>query len=355
MKKILFDARSLGKKPSGIGIYVYNMSKALAKDKDISLSLICDVALSDEIKELKDSGLKIYEYGKEISKSISLYSYYKFVQKCIDEEKPDVFWEGNNLVPIKIKNPYGKLIATIHDVFPVSHPQYYGKVYPLFFRYGLKKTIKNFDGFIYNSFDTKEEAEKYFPELKGRSNAVGYIIVPRLPKREITDNNSFLYIGNLEKRKGTDILLKAYKEYKENGGSKSLRLAGKVREDDIQALMDEVSNSVSGLEYLGYVSEEGKSNEYAACSAFLFPSKLEGFGIPVIEAMDYYKPIIASDLKIFKEIAGDNLKYIDHNVASLCNAMQEELPSVDKIKYDETINKYSEESIIKITKDYLCK
>ena len=354
MKKLLMDARSLGSKPSGVGIYIYNILKSLDRDK-FSISLVTDVIESNEIKELGDSGMHIYSYGKKIDKNLSLYSYYKFIQKCIHEDKPDIFWEGNNLVPITLKNPYGKLYVTIHDMFPLSNPEYYGRVYPYYFKRGIKKTINTFDGFIYNSYNTKSEAKKYFPVLKEKDNIVSYIIVPRLPKIEINDNNCFLYVGNLEKRKGTDILLKAYRLYREKGGTKGLRLGGKVREDDIQELLDKTIKEVEGIEYLGYLTEEEKNKEYASCNTFLFPSRLEGFGIPVVEVMNYYKPVIASELDTIKEVVGDCITYINDDVDSLVKAMSEYSKEVDKEAYDKVIDKYTNESIGKLIEDYLVK
>ncbi len=354
MKKILIDARSLGNKPSGIGIYIYHMAKALHKEEDYEIALVSDVASSDEIKELNNSGIKLYVYGKSLDKNIGLYLYYKYVQKCIDEYKPDIFWEGNNLVPITIKNPYGKLVASIQDVFPVSHPRYYGKFYSHYFKMGMNRTIKTFDTFIYDSYNTKEEAEKYFPILKDKDTHVGYIIVPRLPELEIKDNNSFFYVGNLEKRKGTDILLKAYKQYKERGGDKGLRLSGKIRDLEIQELLEEITYEVDGILYLGYLSEKERNKEFASCSCFVFPSRLEGFGIPVVEAMNYYKPIIASNLNTIKEIVGDNVKYIaikGKPIDNLTEAMLEKTKRVDQDKYNKVLDKYSEESIIKVFKE----
>ena len=43
---------------------------------------------------------------------------------------------------------------------------------------------------------------------------------------KLRDNNAFLYVGNLEKRKGTDLLLDGYLEYLKAGGTKDLRFAG---------------------------------------------------------------------------------------------------------------------------------
>ncbi|MBR2067456.1 MAG: glycosyltransferase family 4 protein [Solobacterium sp.] len=354
-KKILVDARSLGEKPSGIGMYVYYMVKALYEYNDFSLSLVTDVALSEEILELEKCGIPIYRYGKGMKKNFGLFSYYHFVQQCIHEEKPDIFWEANNLVPIKLENPYGKLVASIQDMFPLSHPKHYGMIYPHYFKYGMDKTIDCFDAYIYDSNDTKKEAEKYFPALQGKKSLVSYIIVPRLPKIEEVDNGAFLYVGNLETRKGTDILLNAYREYRRNGGMRTLRLSGKIREEAIRKLLAEVSEAVGGIEYLGYLSEENRNKEYASCHAFIFPSRAEGFGIPVVEVLNYAKPIIATDLDTIHEVVGECIEYIsldDQVVKRLADLMLLDAFVVIREDYEKVIQRYLPEIVGSKMRDY---
>ena len=59
----------------------------------------------------------------------------------------------------------------------------------------------------------------------------------------------------------------------------------------------------------GIVSEEDKIFLYKNCSAFLFPSRVEGFGLPVIEAMKFGKPVFISDKTSLPEIGGDLAYY----------------------------------------------
>lgn len=333
--KILVDARSLGSKPSGIGIYIYNFIKQLITYKDVNISLITDVVVSDEMKKLSQTdGVTVYAYGSEIQKSFGLYSYFKFVQKKIHEVKPDVFWEGNNLVPIKIKNPYGKFVTTVHDMFPLYMKECYGQVYPYYFRYGMWKTVKQVDAIIYNSKETRKETEQYFPAAKKVESFISYIVVDVKQQTEVTDEDYFLYIGNLEKRKGTDILLKAYQEYCNKGGKKKLIIAGKFRENDIEELYQEISAKVDGLEYVGYASEEMKDRLLAGCSGFVFPSRAEGFGIPVVEALIYQKPVLASELSIFDEIVGDAVKYVGCSEANATEKWAEAMLHTEEQQQD---------------------
>lgn len=343
--KILVDARSLGQKPSGIGMYIYNFVLGIEQYGEDQIALITDVKFSSEMKKIEDMGIQIFSYGEEIKKNFSLLKYYKFVQKCIDEYKPDVFWEGNNLFPIKLTNPYGKIVITIHDVFPVTLPECYGKVYSYYFRYGLHRTLKYTDAILYNSNDTKVETEKYFNRAKQKKHMISYIIVNDMPKAYISSQDYFLYIGNLEKRKGTDILIQAYLKYVENGGTWELHLGGKIREEAIEKQLEEAYKKTTRIKYLGYISEEDKIKSYAECGCFVFPSRAEGFGMPIVEVLHYAKPVIASDLSIFSEIAGNMVQKfaLEGNEEQMVKHLEEQMWHIktqDKNSCREVVERY---------------
>lgn len=345
--KILIDARSLGTKPSGIGMYIYYLVKELNTYEVINFTLITDVINSEPMKELKGLGIRILVFNKKVTESVSVLKYFKFVQSCIKQCKPDFFWEGNELSPIKLKNPYGLKIVTIYDVFPVSEPEQFYWLYRIYFKYGIKKTLNNFDLIIYDSMNAKKETEHYFPKAKLLKSFVGYIIIPRMPKRDIYDNGDFLYVGNLESRKGVDILLKAYKKYRQKGGRRNLRLAGKIQEKEIGQMIMSMQEQVEGIKYLGYVTESQKVDELATCHAFLFPSRAEGFGIPVVEAMNYNKPIIASNLDTLKEITDSCINFfdLDKNVNAsadnLAIEMLKDVSAINEVAYDEVVGRYT--------------
>jgi glycosyltransferase involved in cell wall biosynthesis len=306
--KILIDARTLGRRPSGVGMYLYNFICGLLQEKEIQMELVSDVAESTEIQKLKAAQLPLHLYGNTIEKSAGVYAYFHFVQKVIDEVKPDIFWEGNNLIPVVLKNPGGKIIVTVHDIFPVTAPDGYGRIYPYYFRWNLQKTLRHTDAVLYDSWYSKNSTETHFPYAKKVPSFLAYAIIEPVPELEVTDENYFLYIGNLEKRKGTDLLIEAYVKYRQAGGKKKLLLAGKIRSEEITGLLKKYQD-VDGLCYQGYLSVEEKYKAYAGCSAFVFPSRAEGFGMPVIEALSYEKEVLVSELEIFRELVGDAVHY----------------------------------------------
>lgn len=349
---LLVDARNLGTKPSGVGMYAYNFIEQLSKYNDIEMHVIVDVAESTEILMLrKNARINVHSYGKLVNKSVYVYKYFKYVKQIIDEVKPNVFWETNNLSPIRLENPYGKFIVTIHDVFPLTMPKYYKKTYPMYFRIGVNKTLRNCDGVVYNSITTRKTVEKFFPKAKNKKSYISYIIIPSIRKTECAEKYGFLYMGNLEKRKGTDILLKAYDRYIEKGGKQELHIAGKICEADIEEQLQKNLSRNKTLKYLGYVNGSEKIENYNACRCFIFPSRAEGFGMPIIEALSCGKNVIASNLDIFTEIVGNYVIQfsLDLNAEKAAENLSECMLRYDihheKVDCSDLVSKYSESKL----------
>ena len=326
--KILIDARTFGTRPSGIGIYAYNFLCGILQDFEVIL--VTDLSTSSEMQNLKKKGVRIIEYGKEVYRSSGVFAYFRFVRKILREEQPELFWEPNILIPIKLSGYQGKTLITIHDMFPVTMPQYFGKKYNLYFTYMLKRTLKRTDLILYNSFETKKETEQYFPKAAKVASEVLYIIVPRVEyDGEIRNENYFLYVGNVEKRKGV--------------------IAGKKREEDVDAALSAlISRHPDRVTYKGYVSDEEKTHLYACADTVLFQSRAEGFGICALEAMSFGKPVLASDLSIFQEIVGDAISYfpLEGGAKALCDAMLQGAEAPDPECYEMTMRRYFPETLI---------
>lgn len=348
MIKLAIDARTMGSRPSGIGMYLYNMLCELIEYEDLEISLITDVATSEQMNYFKDKKVAIHQMGQAIYQSGGVYKYFAFVQKSLNEIRPDVFWEVNNIIPVTLKGNF-KTVVTIHDVLPMTHTWCYGKVYKFYFANAMRKTLKQADAVIYDSVESKNYTQKFFKSAQKVKDMIGYVIIKQIKEKpELKDNGYFFYVGNIEMRKGVDILIDAYAKYRSNGGRKKLVLAGKmVDADKLDQLICEASSEVGGITYHNYVTEEKKAQLFAECSAFVFPTRAEGFGMPVIEAMQYNKPVIASELGIFREIIGDTPTYFELEgvsgsdaVTNLCKAMENYSEHAPTSDYVEILAKY---------------
>ena len=80
-----------------------------------------------------------------------------------------------------------------------------------------------------------------------------------------------------------------------------------------RAMLDEIirKEALTNVHFLGNVTEEQKALLFRQCDAFLFPSLSEGFGLPVVEAMYFGKPVFCSRLTSLPEIGGDVACYFD--------------------------------------------
>ena len=64
--KLIVDARVLSSRPCGVGMYAYRYIRELMKYPNIELTLLTDVVVSNEIKELEAAGVPVVKYGKPI-------------------------------------------------------------------------------------------------------------------------------------------------------------------------------------------------------------------------------------------------------------------------------------------------
>lgn len=127
----------------------------------------------------------------------------------------------------------------------------------------------------------------------------------------------FLFVGTLETRKNISRLLEAWREVRKSENV-DLVLAGRVR-DDFEAPRPE-----PGLRVLGAVAEEDLPALYSSAIAFVYPSLYEGFGLPVLEAMQCGATVITSRDPAIMEVSGGAAVHVDAtDVRALKEAMME--------------------------------
>lgn len=357
--KIAVDARTLGSRPSGVGMYLYDFLKVLMTYKEFEFVLFSDVAESEYIQYFAKRGITVITQGKAVYKSAGVYSYFAFIKRKLREVQPDLFWEVNTIIPIRLKGHF-KTMITVHDMFPIEYVKYFGRIYSFYFQYNLAKTLRNTDMILYNSIQTKKTTEKFYPEARKKANCNAYIISNPLKEQpQITDKGYLLYVGNMEKRKGVDLLIKGYARYRKTGGTKELILAGKMQEEDIRQLLEETRKTTPGITYLDYVEHSKKTELFSECSCFVFPSKAEGFGMPLLEVMKFQKPIIVGNLDIYTEIVGNNVNRFDLNcseekqIENLSEAMKHFRTEINEEAYQKTVEKYAPEKLGEIVRTFI--
>jgi glycosyltransferase involved in cell wall biosynthesis len=126
----------------------------------------------------------------------------------------------------------------------------------------------------------------------------------------------FLFVGTLEPRKNIARLIQAWKEVRKSQAV-DLVLAGRVRDDFAAPEPEE------GLRVLGAVPEEDLPALYSGAIAFVYPSLYEGFGLPVLEAMQCGATVITSRDPAIMEVSGGAALHVDAtDVRALADAMR---------------------------------
>lgn len=124
---------------------------------------------------------------------------------------------------------------------------------------------------------------------------------------------SFLTVGTLEPRKGHRQTLAAFELLWAQQIDVNLVFVGKKgwMVDDLAALINSHAEIGKRLFWLDGISDEYLGHIYSASTCLLSASEGEGFGLPLIEAAKQHIPILARDLPVFREVAGENAFYFE--------------------------------------------
>lgn len=208
------------------------------------------------------------------------------------------------------------VILTLHDLIGMLFPQHLPLMGRWYWSKWLPASVRFADWLIVDSIATQRDVTTLLRIDEERIHVVPLGVDKRfipcdqeairairakheLPQRFI------LYLGTLEPRKGIDTLIDAVAALPAET-SVPLVLAGKKGWywDRIQARI-QANNLQNRVQLLGYVHDDELPVLYSAASVFAFPSRYEGFGLPVLEAMACGTPVITTNVSSLPEVVGD--------------------------------------------------
>ena len=130
-----------------------------------------------------------------------------------------------------------------------------------------------------------------------------------------------LFLGSLNPRKNIVGAIQGFQAYKrQHGGEERLIIAGAEKAIFSNLALDE--SDLHHVVFEGYVAEQQKWALLKGARLLLFPSFLEGFGLPVAEALAVGTPVVISDIPVFRELFGEHAEYIDpHNADDIARGI----------------------------------
>lgn len=308
--KVGIDAsRAFSREKTGTEEYSYQLIKNLTKINDPFCQFFLYVKKGVEIDFNLPKNFHIRTIGRE--------KYWTQIGLSFEllMHPVDVLFIPSHSVPFIHPK---KIIVMIHGIEYRNCPKCYSWRDRFFLELNTQLSAKWAKRIITPSVSTKKDLIKFYRIHPDKITVVHHGVEGQksLKSKVQSDGFNILFIGRLEKRKNIVKLVKAFNILKESVQKErmiiKLILAGKPGFG-----FSEIEKEISGSEWkkdiilMGYVSERQKEELYAKADILVMPSLAEGFGMPILEAMQRRVPVLCSDISPFFEISMDSVVYFD--------------------------------------------
>ena len=297
--KILTDATPLTKAKSGIGrlqheilLYAENSPSAINFDLASPHWLHRDYQKTSHRQYVRPT-------------SVIHWQFWRF-SEIARELNPDLIWIPSHRVPFGLPTSL-PIVMQVHDLvwrrFPKTMPPRSLAVERMLFGYSVRRA----NAIICNSESTEEDLHHFYPEVEQKTHIVHPgACFPKKTRKGVIRKNFGLFVGTFEPRKNLYLLIEAIKMLPQGLFQNfEFVLAGKKGWGSLDVEAKIASLSLHHKVKVVYAPDDLELNQlYSTCSFLVMPSLHEGFGLPVIEAMAFGKPVIVSNVSSLPKIAG---------------------------------------------------
>ena len=310
MKIVMLGGIHVNKPKGGVQMHIDRLANHLSKREDIELHLI---TFGSEKKELKNGNLRIHVLKRWLPWYFHLPFEVMILKREIFRIDPDIVHAHESCMPYStaaalVSKKYPTLL-TMHMVI-TEWIRLEGKSSTLTRlitianeKYVLSKipNIIAVSPYVKDLIDDMTQSKIYVV-----SNGVDFGDVENIWQYEL-DGHIIFYIGMLLKVKGVDILIKAIPMIKKSIPDVYLLIAGTGEEKtNLKNIVKEL-NIEKNVKFLSWVSRKEKYSYYKSADVCILPSRFEGFGIALLEAMVCEKPIVASNVGGIPYIVEDGI------------------------------------------------
>jgi glycosyltransferase involved in cell wall biosynthesis len=228
------------------------------------------------------------------------------------------------------------LVVTVHDIGPLTQPQFFPRFPAFLMRHGLRQLERRADGIICVSQATADELQSYLAaDLSERLHVIHEGVAsafadpdppdPGIVRKDLVPLEApfLLAAGASSPRKNLARVVQAFDRVADAFPHHLVIVGGKGWMDDVDVRGIATARHRDRIHALGYVSDSQLAAIYRGAEAFVHVSLYEGFGLPVLEAMASGCPVIASDIPQHREVAADAALFVEPtDVEAIAGALE---------------------------------
>ena len=237
-------------------------------------------------------------------------------------------------------NGVSRRIVTIHDLAWHQVPESYSAFERFRQRRWVALASRCADRIVTVSESTRQLLLSLFPKAAGKTVVISPGVEGRCfeetPRRELErvrdryrlEGRYIFTLASAHPRKNLLRLIEAYELFREQSPGRILLLVAGRGGRDSAKVLGRIGRSRFARDILlaGYVPQEDLMPLHTGADLFVFPSRAEGFGIPVLEAMACGTPVLVSDIAVFREVCGKAAIFVDpHDPSALAGGMARSL------------------------------
>lgn len=228
-----------------------------------------------------------------------------------------IFHGPANVLPMFLPQKI-KCVLTIHDLSSLIFPKNHSKIFNIYYKYSVGRSLKRADIIVSDSENTKQDIKRFYniPDKKIKTIYLGVnkSFTRSAKTKPLIDKKYFFSLTTHPKRKNIVTILEILHTYKDF--KKYCYVIAGLIEPQQRKELDELIIDLGLKEQViiyGYATDHDLVNLYQNADFFVYPSFYEGFGFPVVEAMMCKCPVITSNNSSLREITPSKKWLINPN------------------------------------------
>lgn len=224
-------------------------------------------------------------------------------------EKADIYVFNTPVMPLFYKPRKSIIIALDFGYLYLESKNPFAYLKKIFTRWYHSFSLKRADIIVSISDATRRDLVNFFGLSQERIKTVycGFQKICSLPEQSLEiPNKFFLFAGIIKERKNIFNIVKAFNAFRNKISGYKLVIGGHAEGDYVEGIKRYIKNErfEQDVIFLGHLNDNQLSFLYKRAQALVFPSLVEGFGFPVLEAMHCGLPVITSNVSSLAEIGG---------------------------------------------------